>query len=60
MDLEVQFLHRNGPAGDHGIGIVVHIRQIQVVCVYSEHLVAEESVHLLAAMKDCVCLLLYR
>ena len=60
MNLEVQFLHRYGPAYDHGIGIVVHIRQIQVICVYSEHPVAEKSVHLLAAIKDCVCLLLYR
>ena len=59
MDLEVQFLHRYGSASDHQVKVIVHIRQIQVICVYGEHPVSEESVHLLAAMEYCVCLLLY-
>ena len=66
MDLEVQFLHRCGPASDHRVWVVVHIRQIQMICKYSEYPVSEESVHLLAAMtnasfyivdqRDCVVL----
>ena len=60
MYLEVQFLHRYGLVSDHRVGVIVHIRQIQVIYVYSEHPVSEESVHLLAAMENRVSLLLYR